>query len=136
MLYIEDHGGGCCGRRHLFEFRYNFPNMEEYNRVRNLLDDYIYCDFYEDEGEEESSIQVFDLCVEVTLTQDQAFNTPHKPWSSSLKDWDNPKFKNKTWDQVLREDFGFKRVYAFRNPNTDNEVYVYLYSSNELDNNF
>ena len=96
MLYIEEHGGGCCGRRHLFEFDYSFPNESEYDTVRELLGGYEYSSFDDDE-ENDPSIQVSDLCVEVTLIHEQAFTKPYKSMFGSLKDWDNPKFINKTW---------------------------------------
>lgn len=106
---VYSHGGECCGRLHLSDFPWAGPSNTSIayfkNRMQEPLEGY-----REDEPDNEKH------CVEVTLVDEQATNV-----GSS----------GKSWDAVLTE-YGFKKVYAFRNPNSGNTVWVYLYSTNEL----
>ena len=113
-LYAADHGGDCCGRRHLSEFNYDGPYKAIVGAVKNALNEGF-------ENYDEDYINYSDMCHEVTLTEEQALTVSvHKGC------------EGKTWDQVLTEELGFKRVFKFRNPNTSNVVFVYLHSDSEV----
>lgn len=118
-MYTENHGGDCCGRKHIFELGRYGPTLARVAKLQDLLND---DDSYREEDDEDYSEYYNNAhhCVEVTLTSTQA--------TQKASD------TGKIWDDVLTKEFGFKRVFAFKNPNTDNIVYVYLFSLNEREN--
>lgn len=117
-MYTENHGGDCCGRKHIFELGSYGPTLARVARLQDLLTD---DDSYHED--DEGYLEYYNNahhCVEVTLTSAQAT-------------WIAPD-TGKIWDDVLTKELGFKRVFAFKNPNSGNIVYVYLFSLNEREN--
>lgn len=75
MVYMESHGGECCGRRHIFEFKAT-PNDDDIKALRGCLRQEEGCRFEEDDYDEENPVfwEATELCSEITLTQHQVTN--------------------------------------------------------------
>lgn len=114
-VYMEDHGGECCGRRHIFEIETHTPGRVETSvkEIINLLSEQ--CEVF-DNYDDYHTVSYSEFCCEITLTDVQA--------RSTLSD-------GTTLDKHLRDELKFKRVMSFHNPNSDNLVHVYLRSDNE-----
>lgn len=127
----ESHGGGCCGRRHIYELGQCGPTE---NRVTLIQDCLSHCesDGYDNYDEEDNEIEYPDIHTgdhgcEITLTKQQATLKQNSAFHSAA--WKADKYYGQCWDDVLKE-MGWKRVYSFKNPNTDNVIFVYFYSNN------
>lgn len=102
MIYLsrEDHGGGCCGVDHLF----NFPDLEDieedFGRKPTLKEKIAAIEPHLDRARGGETL-------EVVLTRQQA----------------------KVWERALQR-CGFRRVMEFSNPNTNNILRMYLSTNN------
>lgn len=115
-VYMEDHGGECCGRRHIFEI-----DTHTHDRVKTSVNQIIAllseeCEVYDEDYDEDKFVSYSEFCCEITLTDEQARST----LSVGV-----------TLDKHLRDELKFKRVMSFHNPNSGNLVHVYLRSDNE-----
>lgn len=105
----DDHGGGCCGRVHLFNFdgalgyygRFGTPLTfaEKKNGIRLAIDEAWGIPRLSGRG----------MCVEVVLVEDQM-----EAWSRALTG------------------VGFKRVFDFVNENSGNRCYVFLLDTSKV----
>lgn len=133
-LEMSDHGGGCCGRRHLSELGYFGPRVEVVKFIQDLMKES--WEAWDDELEEDVYRYDSEMGVEITLTEGQANQKPGVAmigWpSTTIEVKEDDPYKDMTWDEVLTEVLKFKCVFKFRNPNTDNIVHVYFYSDNEV----
>ncbi len=110
---VDHHGGGCCGRFHVW-------NFSDYNMVKNLASIKGYLEHENENCGGEGGDYLEDdtksgMCCEITLNEDQV----------------GIKHEGKTFMTHL-EDMGFEDVYQFGNPNSGNVVHVFLYSSNKV----
>ena len=133
-LDINDHGGNCCGRRHIAELGYVGPRVEIVQRIQNLMSDG--WEAWDDELDCEVQRNDSEMGIEITLTSEQANTKPsdfiHSWPIKAIEIQPNDPYKDKTWDEVLTTVLGFRKVFSFVNPNTDNIVHVYFYSDNEV----
>jgi hypothetical protein len=102
-LDIEEHGGECCGMRHLHGFPDNEATPEERenwlkNAVFNCIESY---------GDAEDVEHLWRSCIEVVLNEHQ------------LSDW-----------CAILEKQGFKQVFSFLNSNSGNECHVFMLETN------
>jgi hypothetical protein len=106
-LCLENHGGGCCGRFHMFAFDEvniwddDAPSFrDKVAGLREVLrESYGEGDIAPGRG----------YCIEVVLNEHQL-----KAWSRSLTT------------------VGFKRVFSFCNANSGNNCYVYLLDTSKM----
>jgi hypothetical protein len=103
-LCLEDHGGGCCGRFHMFAFDAvdiwdeDLSFRDKVAGLRAVLRKY----YIAPAGRR-------GYCIEVVLNEYQL-----KDWSRSLTT------------------VGFKRVFSFCNANSGNNCYVYLLDTSKM----
>lgn len=114
-LFLEDHGGKCCGVKHLHSFP-EFADRDDPTAerkvewVKKACADAIDMTDYDDEDfDEEDQVgrrASWHVAVEVILSENQ---------------WEQ-------WEKVVLA-AGFKAVYDFVNSNTDNVCRVYLFTT-------
>jgi hypothetical protein len=104
-LCLENHGGGCCGRFHMFAFD-EVPLRDEDPSFRDKV-----------AGLRKVLRENYGVgppgqgyCIEVVLNEHQL-----KAWSRSLTT------------------VGFKRVFSFCNMNSGNNCYVYLLDTSKME---
>lgn len=113
-LFLEEHGGNCCGRFHLFAFdevpRWDEEDPSFRDKVAGLRK--VLRKNY-DAGEIAPGLfgrpPGRGYCIEVVLNEHQL-----KAWSRSLTT------------------VGFKRVFSFCNANSGNNCYVYLLDTSKM----
>lgn len=113
-MHWEEHGGDCCGMRHIVNFALGFGNNYKWDdryaaqqlssTIRDIFNDYGYEeDEYGNETDEPVTTRdTYCLCIEAVLTKEQ-----------SIK-----------WEPILFAE-GFKRVNKFVNGNTGNTLTIY-----------
>jgi len=117
-MFINEHGGDCCGINHIYGFPLPFTKktvLALEKQIEMFKDDY---KNYDDNEDHEGCV-----LLEAVLNERQYRNKGDGESS--------PNFQGKTWHQVLLE-HGFKLVTVFRNINSENLCYVYhLYEEPE-----
>ena len=69
-MYVDAHGGSCCGISHICDVGYNLSVGDGVERVLRLMNDYIENEFdFDDEGN--NSIDKWGHLFEITLTDQQ-----------------------------------------------------------------
>ena len=125
-LYVNSHGGECCGRKHIY-------TIDSFLRLDNIFDKVFLDEFlnfinslevYDEEWNNDENY-IKDLCYEITLTD----YVSEKKIETKKENYE--KYNGKTMNEFLYM-FGFEKVYSFINPNTDNTVHVYLWSSSKV----
>ena len=108
-LDVGNHGGYCCGMRHLF----NFPLQTEPNEFSQeektiwLAEAIERCISSFENDDNSGELDDWRCCIEVTLAEYQLTE----------------------WCRTL-EEAGFKQVYSFLNSNSGNECHVFLLETN------
>lgn len=106
-LEVEDHGGHCCGVKHL----HGFPCSSQYTAAEKeqwLRDAIHRCiDQFSEFDDDEQAYSTWRGCIEVVLAEDQL----------------------NCWCRTL-EEAGFKQVFSFLNHNSGNECHVFLLETN------
>lgn len=100
----KSHPGECCGRSYIYDME-DGPTEYLVSRLKILL---YHNDEAPDCGKE---------CVEIVLTEEQAFNKS---------------YKNRDWNSWLTRTFGFRKVMRWINPNSGNVCISYMRSGAEI----
>lgn len=126
-LIQRQHGGDCCGRRHISGFGYSGPQKVEVDFLKKALGsfgpEFAHLRRYgDDPGYDKYKYGNFG--VEITLTTAQKVISAKKfaTKPSNLSEMGD------TWEEILPQ-LGFVEVYEFTNPNTNNRIHVYFSKS-------
>lgn len=103
-MLIDDHGGNCCGIKHLFYFPADY-NGDRDAFLKSELEGI--CEYFDNYDDEDYSPDTWQGAVEVVLA------------SYQLEEW-----------RKVVEDYGFKEVFSFHNSNSGNRCHVFYLELN------